>query len=139
MPINCQNTDISLQNDRKSKQLKALYFFKVIERKVPLIFVFWPFLLNHFYFFSDVYVCILNYNWRITNVIKITKITFKTQKYFILLPNMYIRDMLCFFINILNFFTNFCSVKHACLVHKVGMVQNIIFKGIVLFQIYTLL
>ena len=31
-----------------------------------------------------------------------TKITFKTQKYSILLLNMYFRDLLCFFINILN-------------------------------------
>ena len=65
---------------------------------------------------------------------------------------MYFRDLLCFFINILNlkkfniqksdfFPQKKCLAQHArfllCVVHKVHMAQNIIFKGIVLPQIYT--
>ena len=80
-----------------------------------------------------------------------TKIPSKTQKHFILLLNMYYRDLLCYFNNILNFNkfniqkSDFFPHKkipaqHAryllCVVHKVHIAQNIIFKGIVLLQIY---
>ena len=58
--------------------------------------------------------------------------------YFILLLNMYCRDLLCFFINI--FPKKMSSAQHACfwlcLAHKVQMAQNIIFKGKILLQIY---
>ena len=66
---------------------------------------------------------------------------------------MYFRDLLCFLINILNskkfniqkcdFFSkkNFRrNPQHAhfllCVVHKVHRAQNIIFKGLILLQIY---
>ena len=53
-----------------------------------------------------------------------TKITFKTQKHFILLLNMYFRDLLCFFINILNL--KKCNIQKSDFFHTQNFPRNML-------------